>query len=77
MAAQMTSLPDRSTAMVDFKYKIFSEEVCRPVAFTGGKAGLCDAILIEFSDVLPPTVAKEDIMLVVGRAAVVKKDENH
>ena len=48
MAAQMTSFPDRSTAMVHFKYKIFSEEVCRPVAFTGGKDGLRDAILTEF-----------------------------
>ena len=28
---------DRSAAMVHFKYKTFSEEVCRPVAFVGSK----------------------------------------
>ena len=44
---------DRSTAMVHFKYKTFSEEVCRPVTFIGGKDELRDAILTEFSDVLP------------------------
>ena len=55
----------RSTAMVHFKYRTFSEEVCRPVAFIGGKDELRDAILMEFSDVLPSTVVKEDIMLAV------------
>ena len=58
--------PDNSTAMVHFKYKTFSEEVCRPVAFVGGKDGLLAAVLAEFSDVLPPTVAKEDVMLAVS-----------
>ena len=48
MAAQITLPLDRSTAMVHFKYKTFSEEVCRPVAFIGGKDELRDAILMVF-----------------------------
>ena len=65
---------ERSAAMVHFKYKTFSEEDCRPVAFVGGKNELQDAILSEFSDVLPSTVVKEDIMLAVS---CLKKYCNH
>ena len=63
MAAQPK---EKSTAMVHFKYKTFSEEVCRPVSFIGGKDELRDAIFTEFSDVLPHSVVKEDIMLAVS-----------
>jgi hypothetical protein len=60
MAAQA---PGKRAVMVHFKYKTFSEEVCRPVSFIGGKEELRDAVLTEFSDVLPRT--EDTVMLAV------------
>ena len=42
--------PVLKQAMVHFKDKNFSEELCRLVAYNGGKLELVDAILREFSD---------------------------
>lgn len=55
------------TVMVHFNCKAFSEEVCRPVSYAaaGGKDHLRDAIMLEFSDILPRSVKREDIMLAV------------
>ena len=37
-------------AMVHFKDRKFSEELCRLVGYSGGKSELMDAILREFAD---------------------------
>ena len=37
-------------AMVHFKDKKFSEELCRLVGYSGGKNELMDAVLCEFAD---------------------------
>ena len=37
-------------AMVHFKDKKFSEELCRLVGYSGGKNELMDAVLHEFAD---------------------------
>ena len=52
-----------STVMVHFKSRKFSEELCRPVDFIGGKSELLDKIVMEFSDVLDSP--KDNIILQV------------
>ena len=41
---------EEKQAMVHFKDKDFSEELCRLVEYSGGKEELKDAIIREFSD---------------------------
>ena len=59
----MSIEPDKK-AMVHFKDKSFSEELCRVVSYSGGKTELIDAIFQEFVNDSSLT-SKENMLLQV------------
>ena len=57
---------DSKTVMLHYKLQMFSEELCRPCTFIGGREELIDSVLVEFGDVLPSFITREDIVVQVS-----------